>query len=140
MASAWACRKKTPRRSSKRRSSSDRASSVPIAATTSPKSSRRPKVRPESAARARSGAADDGAEDLPKIGDPRGLAAMGADEADGILDPGDIGGPRAQRRILQTDAHMAAARHRLADERPDIGADAGDHPRRLEQVEIGSER
>ena len=70
---------------------------------------------------------------------------MVADDPHRLLDPGEIAHRGAKLRVLEADSHMSAARHRLADQRPDIDRQPRDHPGRgarslLEEREMGGER
>ena len=47
-----------------------------------------------------------------------------------LFDEGEIAGRGTQRRVLETDANMAAARDRFGEQRTEIGVHGGDHPRR----------
>src|SRR5262245_4768273 len=72
------------------------------------------------------------------------LAAGSLHEPHRLLDQATIGLAHAPRAILQPDADMAAARDGRSNQRPDIEAEAGDHPgsarvQLVEQVEVSFE-
>jgi hypothetical protein len=55
------------------------------------------------------------AERLPQVACRSGFGAVLTHHPHGFLDHREIAGRRAQRRVLEADAKMAAPRHRLAD-------------------------
>ncbi len=69
--------------------------------------------------------------DGPHLGRTRRASAGIGDQPRGMLDQRSVVGPATERGVLEPDPHMAARAHGRTDQRPDVHAQPGDHPRRV---------